>query len=246
MNCDVTLCGPGVERIYSELKKIFINKNVAIFSSDTLNKENSFSIIKKIEKNKVDILVGTQLISKGFHFPKLNCIVVVDGDLSSHGYDLRAAEKNVQLYHQLTGRAGRTSENSTIYFQTYSPNDEVLLNISKNNPKIFLKNELKLRKDKKLPPFFKLISLTISGNNKNLVTSYSNDLKFKLPRLDNVDILGPVDTPIFKLKKKYRSRILIRYPKKIFIQKYFSPIIKNLKLPYGIKLGVDVDPINFS
>ena len=91
-------------------------------------------ILEKVERNKIDILVGTQLLSKGFHFPKLNCIVVVDGDFSSHGYDLRSAEKNIQLYHQLSGRAGREGAPSTIYFQTYTPNDEILINISKNNP----------------------------------------------------------------------------------------------------------------
>jgi len=106
--CDLLFCGPGVERIFAELKTIYPDKKIEIFSSDTL-KKNVFTnvLLKKVEKNKIDILIGTQLISKGFHFPKLNCVVVVDGDFSSHGYDLRSAEKNVQLYHQLSGRAGR-------------------------------------------------------------------------------------------------------------------------------------------
>jgi len=97
-----------VERIFAELKKIYPNKKIEIFSSDTLKKNKSTNtLLKKVEKKKIDILVGTQLLSKGFHFPKLNCIVVVDADFSSHGYDLRSAEKNVQLYHQFSGRAGR-------------------------------------------------------------------------------------------------------------------------------------------
>jgi len=245
-NCDILMCGPGVERIYSELKKIFSNKNIEIFSSDKLkNLKSVKNFIKKIEEKKIDILVATQLISKGFHFPKLNCIVVVDADLSSHGYDLRSSEKNVQLYHQLSGRAGRTGDNSTIYFQTYTPNDDVLLNISKNNPHIFLSKELALRKEKKLPPFYKLISLTVSGKNEAKINKFAINLKGKLPKLNNVDILGPVDTPIFKLKKNYRCRMLIRYPKELFIQKYFRNLFKSIKLPSGIKLGVDVDPINF-
>ena len=125
-------CGPGVERIFAELKKIYPDKKIEIFSSDTLEKTKfTNTLLKKVEKNKIDILVGTQLLSKGFHFPKLNCIVVVDGDFSSHGYDLRSAEKNIQLYYQLAGRAGREGNLSTVYFQTYTPNDEVLLNISK-------------------------------------------------------------------------------------------------------------------
>ena len=134
--CELLFCGPGVERIYSELKKIYPNKKIEIFSSDTLEKNKlTNELLKKVEEKKIDILVGTQLLSKGFHFPKLNCIVVVDGDFSSHGYDLRSAEKNIQLYHQLSGRAGREGHPATIYFQTYTPDDEILVNLSKNNPR---------------------------------------------------------------------------------------------------------------
>ena len=245
--CDLLFCGPGVERIFAELKKIYPNKKIEIFSSDTLEKNDlTNTLLEKIEKKKIDILVGTQLISKGFHFPKLNCIVVVDSDFSSHGYDLRSAEKNVQLYHQLSGRAGREGKISTIYFQTYTPNDEILLNISKNDPHAFLKKELFLRKEKKLPPFFRLISLIISGKDEQLIIKFATTIKSKLPQLNEVDILGPVLAPIARLKKKYRCRILIRYPKNLFIQKYLSQSLNKIKIMSGIKLEVDVDPINFS
>jgi len=245
--CDLLFCGPGVERIFAELKKIYPNKKVEIFSSDTLKKNKSTNtLLKKVEKKKIDILVGTQLLSKGFHFPKLNCIVVVDGDFSSHGYDLRSAEKNIQLYHQLAGRAGRESNTSTIYFQTYTPDDEVLLNISKNDPHAFLQKELLLRKEKKLPPFYRLISLIISGKNEPLIMKFAINIKSKLPKKNEVNVLGPVLAPITKLKKKYRCRILIRYPKNLFIQKYLSQLLNKIKITPGIKLEVDVDPINFS
>ena len=245
--CDFLFCGPGVERIFAELKKIFPNKKINIFSSDTLKKEEKINeLLSKVERKQIDILVGTQLLSKGFHFPKLNCIVVVDGDFSSHGYDLRTAEKNIQLYYQLTGRAGREGNISTIYFQTYTPDDETLLNISKNNPNIFLEKELKLRKEKKLPPFYKLISLIISGKNEKLVINFSSILKSKLPKLKEVNVLGPVLAPITKLRNKYRCRILIKYPEKLFIQKYLSQSLNRIKITPGIKLEVDVDPINFS
>jgi primosomal protein N' (replication factor Y) len=245
--CDLLFCGPGVERIFSELKKIYPNKKIEIFSSDTLKKNKiTNTLLKKVEKNKIDILVGTQLLSKGFHFPKLNCIVVVDSDFSSHGYDLRSAEKNIQLYHQLAGRAGRESNTSTIYFQTYTPDDEVLLNISKNDPHAFLQKELLLRKEKKLPPFYRLISLIISGKNEPLIMKFAISVKSKLPKINEVNVLGPVLAPITKLKKKYRCRILIRYPKNLFIQKYLSKSLNKIKIASGIKLEVDVDPINFS
>jgi primosomal protein N' (replication factor Y) len=245
--CDLLFCGPGVERIFSELEKIYPNKKIAIFSSDTLKKNKiTNTLLKKVEKKKIDILVGTQLLSKGFHFPKLNCIVVVDSDFSSHGYDLRSAEKNIQLYHQLAGRAGRESNTSTIYFQTYTPDDEVLLNISKNDPHAFLQKELLLRKEKKLPPFYRLISLIISGKNEPLIMKFAISVKSKLPKINEVNVLGPVLAPITKLKKKYRCRILIRYPKNLFIQKYLSKSLNKIKIASGIKLEVDVDPINFS
>ena len=245
--CDLLFCGPGVERIFAELKKVYPNKKIEIFSSDTLEKNKSNNeILKKVEKNKIDILVGTQMLSKGFHFPKLNCIVVVDGDFSSHGYDLRTAEKNIQLYHQLAGRAGREGSPSTIFFQTYTPEDEILINISKNNPHLFLEKELLLRKNKKLPPFYRLISLIISGRNENLIMEYAKNIKLKLPKINDVIVLGPVLAPITKIRKKYRCRILIRYPKDLFIQKYLSKSLNKIKVTSGIKLEVDVDPINFS
>ena len=246
-DCDFIFCGPGIERIYFELKKIYPNKKIEMFSSDTL-KKNSVSnlLIKKAEEKEIDILVGTQLLSKGFHFPKLNCIVVVDSDFSSHGYDLRSAEKNVQLYHQLSGRAGRAGSESAIYFQTYTPEDEILLNIAKNNPSAFLQKELLLRKEKKLPPFYRLISLIISGDNEILIMKFAVAIKLKLPKINNVNVLGPVMAPIIKIKKKYRCRILIRYPKNLFIQKYLAQFLNKIKMQSGIKLEVDVDPVNFS
>ena len=245
--CDFLFCGPGVERLFVELKKIYSEKKIEIFSSDTLEKNKSTNeLLKKVEGKKIDILVGTQLLSKGFHFPKLNCIVVVDGDFSSHGYDLRSAEKNMQLYHQLAGRAGREGSYSTIFFQTYTPEDEVLINISKNNPSIFLKKELLLRKEKKLPPFYRLISLIISGKNESLIMKLAINIKSNIPKINQVNVLGPVLAPISKIKKKYRCRILIKYPKNLFIQKYLWEMLNKFKLTSGIKLEVDVDPINFS
>ena len=146
----------------------------------------------------------------------------------------------------MAGRAGREGNTSTIYFQTYTPDDEVLLNISRNDPHAFLQKELLLRKAKKLPPFYRLISLVISGKNEPLIMKFATSIKLKLPQINEVNILGPVLAPITKLKKKYRCRILIRYPKNLFIQKYLSRLLNKIKIKSGIKLEVDVDPINFS
>ena len=138
-------------------------------------KQNLF--LKKIEKNEIDILVGTQLISKGFNFPKLNCIVVVDADFSGMGYDLRTTEKNIQLYNQLSGRAGRFSKKSTIIYQTATPLNETLKDVLENNPEKFLKNELILEKIKILPPFSSLIALIVSATLVMIVLEQHKKLK---------------------------------------------------------------------
>jgi primosomal protein N' (replication factor Y) len=245
--CEFIMCGPGVERIAEELEQKYPDKKIQIFSSDTLNKKKtSEDLIEKIENKKIDILVGTQLISKGFHFSKLNCIVVVDADFSSHGYDLRSAEKNIQLYHQLSGRAGREGESSTIYFQTYTPDDEILLNISKKNPHQFLLNEIELRKKNKLPPFYRFISIIITGKNEKQTINEALKVKNQITKVIKEEILGPVNAPIFKLNQKYRCRLLLRSKKNILIQKKLAKILRKIKIYSGIKLTVDVDPITFN
>ena len=125
--CDFVMYGPGVEKIYEEVKEIFPNKKISIFSSDYMKKKDKIKdLFRRINENEVDILVGTQMISKGFNFPKLNCIVVIDADFSGRGFDLRSTEKNIQLYHQLSGRAGRFSDDSLIIYQTLTPQDEII------------------------------------------------------------------------------------------------------------------------
>jgi primosomal protein N' (replication factor Y) len=245
--CDFRMYGPGVEKIYDELKIIFPNKNIKIFSSDFLSKKNETeSILKKIEKNEIDILVGTQLISKGFNFPKLNCIVVVDADFSGMGYDLRTTEKNIQLYNQLSGRAGRFSNKSTIIYQTATPLNETLKDVLENNPEKFLNNELIIRKNKNLPPYSRLIALIISANSSEDSFRAAKEIKKKLNTISQLDVLGPVDSPIFKVKKKYRTRLLLRSKNSNLIQKNVGKILDNLTISKKIKLTVDVDPINFT
>ncbi len=246
-NCEIIFCGPGVERISEEVKKKFPSKKIEIFSSDTMNKKKeSVNKLEKIINNKVQILVGTQLISKGFHFPNLNCIVVVDIDLFSQGHDLRGAEKNLQLYHQLSGRAGRTGKPATVYFQTYNKNYKMISDLTNSNPNIFLHRELNIRKKNKLPPFERFISLILTGDNEVKLEKEAYKFKTFIENKLIGKILGPVNAPIFKLKKKYRIRLLIRGAKTLKLQNSLAAAIPNYKFQPGIKLSVDVDPINFN
>ena len=244
--CNLLFCGPGVERIAEEVKKKFPFKKIEIFSSDTMNRKNSKEKLEKIVNNEIEILVGTQLISKGFHFPYLNCIVVIDIDLSSYGHDLRGAEKNLQLYHQLAGRAGRTGKHSTVYFQTYNSNSTIISDITNKNPNFFLEKEIEIRKKNNLPPFQRFISLILTGENEKKLEKEAIKFKFFLKDKLIGKILGPVSAPIFRLKRKYRIRLLIRGPKNMKLQKTLRMLITKYKFLAGIKLSVDVDPISFN
>tara|TARA_B100000902_G_scaffold372739_1_gene400006 strand:- start:571 stop:2526 length:1956 start_codon:yes stop_codon:yes gene_type:complete len=244
--CEFIFSGPGVERISEEVKRKFPDKKIEIFSSDTMNKKDSKEKIEKIVNNKTQILVGTQLISKGFHFPSLNCIVVVDIDLSSQGHDLRGAEKNLQLYHQLSGRAGRTGKPATVYFQTYENNSKMISEITNENPDIFLEKELEIRKKNNLPPYQRFISLILTGENENKLEKEAYNFKNFIEKKIEGKILGPVNAPLFRLKKKFRIRFLIRGPKSMKMQNSLAKIIPKYKFSTGIKLSVDVDPINFN
>jgi primosomal protein N' (replication factor Y) len=172
--------------------------------------------------------------------------VVVDIDLSSQGHDLRGAEKNLQLYHQLSGRAGRTGKPATVYFQTYNTNTKMITDLTNSNPEIFLDKELDIRRQNKLPPFQRFISLILTGDDEKKLEKEASNFKNFIEKKVEGKVLGPVSAPIFRLKRKYRIRLLIRGLKTLKLQNSLATIIPNYKFSTGIKLSVDVDPINFN
>ena len=246
-DCNFIMYGPGVEKIFDEVQNIFPNNKVEIFSSDYMKKQKQTeALFKKINNDEVDILIGTQMISKGFNFPKLNCIVVVDADFSGRGYDLRSTEKNIQLYHQLSGRAGRFNTDSLIIYQTLTPEDSTLNELIKNNSEQLLKTELLIRKKNRLPPYVRLIAIIISSNQHDLSIKGAKEIKIQLKKINNIEVLGPVDSPLLKIKKKFRSRLLLRLKTGVIVQKKITNLLNSLKISSKIKLTVDVDPVNFS
>ena len=162
------------------------------------------------------------------------------------GFDLRSTEKNIQLYNQLSGRAGRFSKDSLVIYQTFNPSDETLKNILENDSAQFLEDEINLRKEKNLPPFTRLIALIISSKNEKDGILEAKKIKKNLSILKYAEIMGPVSSPIFKIKNNYRTRLLLRSRNNLFIQKDIAKILKKINLSKKIKLTVDVDPLNFS
>ena len=153
---------------------------------------------------------------------------------------------DLQLYHQLSGRAGRTGKPAKVYFQTYNSNQSIINQITNPDPFIFLENELKLREKNNLPPFERFISLILTSSNERSLEKESMDIKNILSESLNEKILGPVNAPIYRVRRKYRQRLLIRSKKGSNIQKRLSEILITYKLPKEIKLTVDVDPITFN
>jgi len=162
------------------------------------------------------------------------------------GYDLRTTEKNIQLYNQLSGRAGRFSNKSIIVYQTAHPFNETLGEVLENNPEKFLENELLVRQKKNLPPFSRLIALILSSQSSQESHRAAQEIKKRLIKIGDLEVLGPIESPIFKIKKRFRTRLLLRTKKNVLIQKNIRKIIDNLTISKKIKLTVDVDPINFS
>ena len=245
-DCKLSFYGLGVEKIYEEVKKIFPDKRIELFSSDFIhNDDEGKKIFENIQDGKTNIIVGTQLISKGFHFPKLNCIVIVNADTNFLGNDIRSSEKTYQLMNQLSGRAGREVKNSIVYLQTFEPENQTLKSICDQNILSFHENEISFRERSNLPPFTKLIAFIISGKNRFDVDESARALKNKIPKMKDTQLLGPVSASISLIKGKYRSRLLLKYPKEAFPQKFLKNWLKTIKIKKNISLTVDVDPINF-
>ena len=251
-NCssyDLVSCGPGIEKISDEIKNIFPNSIIENLSSDTFsNLENFNSIIKNIVDGKVNFIIGTQILAKGYDFPKLNYVGIIDGDIGVYGGDLRASEKCFQLLKQVSGRAGRHLKNrrGLVQIQTYNPQNPILKTIRDMDENKFYLEEISYRKDAAMPPFSRLISIIISSKSEKLLYDVCYNLLEKFPRYNNIKILGPAPAPLSFLRGRYRNRFLIKSPKNTFSQDIVKNWIENTKIPKQIRISIDVDPYTFS
>ena len=242
----VRFVGPGVERIEEELKLLFPENLIGIMSSDNANTPNKIKkIIDDFENKKIDILVATQIMSKGYDFPNLSFVGVIDADTGLLGGDMRAIERTYNLLQQVSGRAGRSKKQGKVSIQTYYPFQPVIQSLQKRDRRKFVEQSLKDRKDFLIPPFGFMTALILSGSSKAKTEMYGRKIiKFtKIP--ENISILGPVEAPIFLLRGKYRFRILIKGNSRQTLNKFTRFILKKCPAPSSIKLIVDVDPYSF-
>lgn len=242
-----TLCGPGIERIEEEVKNRFPMASVETISSDIITSQTRLNeIISKIAKSEVDIIIGTQILVKGHHFPNLTLVGVVDGDMSFSSSDLRANENTFQLLTQVSGRAGRDVKKGNVVIQTYNPENSVMQAIKNNDREAFVKQELIDRQNAMMPPFSKLGALILSSKNKLALENVCAKLRQKMPvGLDNIQVYGPIDSPLSYLKNNYRKRFLLVVDRKIKIQDILKRWVSMVNIPSSVKLKIDIDPYNF-
>lgn len=242
----LTACGPGVERIAEEVSKRFPDARLAVISSDiTSSLAEVSAVFERMEKGEVDILIGTQILAKGHHFPSLTLVGIVDADLGLMGSDLRATEQTYQLLSQVSGRAGRAEKKGTVYLQTLYPDNAVLKALLANDRNQFLDLEKQSRRILRMPPFGKLAAVIVSGANRDAAEKVAVWLGQTAPNNDYISTLGPAPAPIYMLRGKYRYRLLLKTAKNIKIQEVLREWLRKISCPSNVRVEIDVDPYSF-
>lgn len=241
-------CGPGVERIAEEVQERFPEARVALLSSDLIpGLVEMREVIKRIEAGEADIIIGTQMVAKGHHFPLLSTVGVVDGDLGlAQGGDPRAAERTFQLLHQVTGRAGRSFAEGRGFIQTYMPDHPVMQAIVQGDREMFLEREIQQRQAALYPPYGRLAALVVSAREKEWAESYAREIARRAPPSERIQVFGPAEAPLAVVRGRHRWRLLVKAPRELDIQDYLRTWLAAIPEPKGdLRLSVDVDPYSF-
>jgi primosomal protein N' (replication factor Y) (superfamily II helicase) len=239
--------GPGVERLEEEVRALFPQARLLVLSSDLIaTVERLREELDDVAAGRFDIVIGTQLIAKGHHFPKLNLAGIVDADLGLANGDPRAAERTFQLLHQVVGRAGRDAGIGLGLLQTHQPEHPVMRALIAQDRDAFYAAEIAARESTHYPPFGRLASLVVSGEDRHGAQSYARALARTAPPADEVPVLGPADAPLALVRGRHRLRLLVKAPRGFDLSAYLREWLAAAPKPKGdIKLDVDVDPQSF-
>jgi primosomal protein N' (replication factor Y) len=246
MEKSLVACGPGVERVAEEFAAAFPEARVAIASSDTLHGPlETQSAIRAMAKREIDVLIGTQIVAKGHHFPQLTLVGVVDADLGGADGDLRARERTFQLLHQVAGRAGREERPGLVLIQTRNPDDPVMRALASGDRDAFFAQETAARARVHAPPFGRLAAIILAGEDGDSVRETGRVLARAAPKAHDVKVWGP--TPAFYqlLRGKTRERLLVQAGKSVDVQAYLRAWLAQVKIPNAVRLTVDIDPVSF-
>lgn len=239
-------CGPGIERIEQEVRTYFPDHTIVALSSDMGGKKAYESALTQVETGQASIVLGTQIIAKGLHFPYLNCVGVVDADASLSIEDFRAFERCFQLLHQVSGRAGRESDKSLVLLQTFNPAHEVIQALLKQDVCAFLHLQTQRRQMLGFPPFGRMAGLIVSGLDDASVIDWSKHMAAHIPPWEGISVLGPVPAILARLRARFRWRFLVKATKEANLQAFLRLWLHRAgPLPHHIDVVVDVDPYSF-
>jgi primosomal protein N' (replication factor Y) len=239
-------CGPGVERIADEVAEILPQARVAIVTSDTLTSPaKAAEFVAMAEGGAIDVIVGTQLVTKGYHFPELTLVGVVDADMGLEGGDLRAAERTYQQVAQVAGRAGRASKPGEVLIQTRHPTAAVIAALASGDRDAFYAAETEARRSAGAPPFGRWAAIIVSSEDEAEARTAAREIGATAPRLPDLAVLGPAPAPLSLLRGRYRYRLLVNARRSSEVQRVIREWLEPLRFPQGVRVGVDIDPYSF-
>jgi primosomal protein N' (replication factor Y) len=238
--------GPGVERIADEVRALFPDARVAIVTSDTIwSPAKAAEFVARMEAGAIDIVVGTQLVTKGYHFPNLTLVGVVDADLGLSGGDLRAAERSFQQIAQVAGRAGRGAKSGRVLVQTHEPGAPVISALVSGDAESFYEAETDARREAAMPPFGRLAGIIVSSEDLAEATETARLIGRAAPRVENMAVFGPAPAPLAMLRGRHRQRLLVHAARSLDVQDIIRDWLGQLEWPRGVRVAVDVDPYSF-
>jgi len=239
-------CGPGVERVAEEFAQVFPGARMAIASSDTLHGPGETqAAIRAMGKREIDVLIGTQIVAKGHHFPQLTLVGVIDADLGGSDGDVRARERTFQLLHQVSGRAGRADKPGLVLIQTRNPGDAVMQALASGDRDAFYEQERVWRERAGAPPFGRLAAIILSSHDGDAVREIGRALAKAAPAARGVKVWGPTPAFYSLLRGQTRERLLVQAERSVDIQAYLRAWLGLVKVPNAVRLGVDIDPMSF-
>ena len=238
--------GPGVERLAAEAAELFPQAQIGLMTSDSLPSAQAVEhLIEAVERGGVNLLIGTQMMAKGHHFPNLALVGVVDADMGLMGGDLRASERSWQLLHQLAGRAGREQIKGKVMVQTYQPDHAVMQALLHHDRENFIAAEKHGREQAGMPPFGRLAALILEGKDEAEVQTAARLLAKEIPAYRGMQLFGPAPAPLSILRGKYRYRLLLKTAREVNLPRLLREWLEPIKLPKNVRVKVDVDPYSF-
>ncbi len=239
-------CGPGVERIAEEVAARFPTARPLLFASDSLSGPKALAeAVTQVQEGAVNLLIGTQVLAKGLHFPALTLVGVIDGDLGLEGGDLRAAERTYQMLSQVAGRAGRGERPGRVLLQTYQPQHPVMQALARGDAAGFLATEARARAESGMPPYGRLVALIVSGADSATVSDTARALARSAPQHAGVAVFGPAPAPLAVLRGRHRIRLLLQAPRTVKVQPMVRAWLAGVVVPRTVKVQVDIDPYGF-